>query len=209
MREARAESATPARPCKSGASDGPTRPLHAAQTLLSIWNGAVQMPALAYDGGMRRLAISTLAVLALAAVAVGLAMAAHSPHESPAAADARRSADDTTDLLRGTWLRDYTVRGTHVRRVMHLDADGRFHETVRVVEPSGTATEYVHEGNWLFDGTNLKRHYTLMNGKPPSRLNVPFATFQIAFSTRNHFTGVDHVHDHRVEYERVPDETAP
>jgi hypothetical protein len=66
-------------------------------------------------------------------------------------------------------------------------------------------TEFAHEGTWLFDGTNLKRKYTLMDGKPPSRLNVPFATFEITFASRNSFTGVDHIHGHRIEYRRLGD----
>jgi hypothetical protein len=115
---------------------------------------------------------------------------------------------DTADLLRGTWLREYSEPGFQVRRVLSLGSDGAFRESVRVVETAGTVTQYEHEGTWLFDGTNLKRKYTLMNGKPPSRLNVPFATFEISFDSRNEFTGVDHVHGHRVHYRRIAPEAA-
>ena len=110
------------------------------------------------------------------------------------------------EQLRGTWLREYSERGVRVRRILSLQADGAFHEKVRIVEASGAVTDYAHEGTWLYDGTNLKRRYTLMNGEPPSRLNVPFATFEIAFESRNEFTGVDHIHGHTVHYRRIGDD---
>jgi hypothetical protein len=119
----------------------------------------------------------------------------------------QRRADEGRQQLQGTWLREYGEKGTQVRRLLALDAGGAFRESVRVVEPSGGVTEYRHEGTWLFDGTNLKRKYTLMNGQPPSRLNVPFATFEIAFESRNAFTGVDHIHHHEVHYRRVAFDT--
>lgn len=121
----------------------------------------------------------------------------------------RHFAGEAEDRLPGTWLREYSERGVQVRRVLALAPDGAFRERVRVVDRQGAATEYQHEGTWLYDGTNLKRRYTLMNGKPPSRLNVPFATFQIAFETRNEFVGVDHIHHNRVHYRRVAPDTRP
>jgi hypothetical protein len=120
-----------------------------------------------------------------------------------------RNAADTADMLRGSWLREYTEDGVRVRRVLDLQPDGAFRESVQVVDASGRRTEFVHQGTWLYDGTNLKRRYTSMNGKPPSRLNVPFATFELAFGSRNEFVGVDHVHGHRVEYHRVAPDTRP
>jgi len=120
-----------------------------------------------------------------------------------------RAAQDREDLLRGTWLREYSERGVQVRRVLELGRGGAFHESVRVADRAGHVTEFEHEGTWLYDGTNLKRRYTRMNGEPPSRLRVPFATFEVDFESRNDFIGVDHVHGHRIEYRRVPDDTQP
>jgi hypothetical protein len=119
------------------------------------------------------------------------------------------AAQDGQDLLRGTWLREYRENGVQVRRVLELQPGGAFHESVLIAEAGGRVTRLLHEGTWLYDGTNLKRKYTLMNGEPPSRLNVPFATFEVAFQSRNDFIGVDHVHGVQVEYRRVPDETLP
>src|SRR4051794_25453023 len=110
---------------------------------------------------------------------VGLAALAWTLHTwLPASAMLSPAAQDRQDLLRGTWLREYSEGGVQVRRVLELEADGAFHESVRIAEGSGRVTRLAHEGTWLYDGTNLKRKYTLMNGEPPSRLNVPFATFE-------------------------------
>ncbi|TWO64895.1 hypothetical protein FN976_27725 [Caenimonas sedimenti] len=117
--------------------------------------------------------------------------------------------DEVAQLLPGTWLREYGADAVQARRVLQLAADGGFRETVRATGASGETIEHVHEGTWLYDGTNLKRKYTLMNGRPPSRLNLPFATFQIAFETRNEFVGTDHIHRNRIRYRRVADGTQP
>ena len=135
---------------------------------------------------------------------VGLAALAWMLHAwLPATALLSQAAADRQDLLRGTWLREYRDGGVQVRRLLSLHAGGTFRESVHVVEPAGTVTDFEHQGTWLYDGTNLKRRYTLVNGKPPSRLNLPFATFEIAFDSRNAFTGIDHIHGHRIEYHRV------
>ena len=120
-------------------------------------------------------------------------------------ADAREDA--VREQLPGTWLREYTLGGIAARRLLVLETDGQFREQVRVTDADGHVTEHLHEGSWLYDGTNLKRKYTLMDGKPPSRLNLPFVTFQLIFESRNEFTGVDHVHKNEVRYRRMPPET--
>jgi hypothetical protein len=127
----------------------------------------------------------------------------------PAVTGPTVAAQDTQDLLRGTWLREYREEGVQVRRVLELAAGGAFHESVRVAEASGRVTQYTHEGTWIYDGTNLKRKYTSMNGQPPSRLKAPFATFEVTFQSSNEFTGVDHVHGHHVSYHRVAPDTQP
>ena len=116
---------------------------------------------------------------------------------------------DAEQRLYGTWLREFDEHGIRSRRVLVLRPDGVFHESVRIVDASGAVTEQAHEGTWFYDGTNLKRKYTLMNGRAPSRLNLPFATFEIRFETRNEFTGVDHIHGNRIVYRRVAEETKP
>lgn len=121
------------------------------------------------------------------------------------------SADSREDAVReqlpGAWLREYTQGGIAARRLLILGTDGQFREEVRVTDTQGQVTEHLHEGSWLYDGTNLKRKYTLMDGKPPSRLNLPFVTFELTFNSRNEFTGVDHVHKNEVHYRRVQSDT--
>jgi len=147
-------------------------------------------------------ALSALAALLLAG---GLAMCEHRlavPNDP-----GRPAPEYIQTLLPGTWLREHSEKGMQVRRLLTLAPDGAFREAVRITDPRGQVTEFVHEGTWLFDGTNLKRKYTVMSGKPPSRLRAPFATFEIAFNSRNDFVGVDHVYSNRVHYWRVSPET--
>lgn len=114
-----------------------------------------------------------------------------------------QATQDTREQLLGEWLREYDSEGHHVQRVLTLQPGGEFHETVRVVDRRGAVSELRNAGWWLFDGTNLKRRYTSLNGDSPSRLRAPFATFQISFETPNEFTGVDNVHHYQVHYRRV------
>jgi hypothetical protein len=145
----------------------------------------------------------TLAMLALAV----LLSTRDGPLSEPAT-DPAFQLEAPAEVLRGTWLREYTEDGATVRRILVLEPSGAFRETARVAGAKGELAEFVHEGTWLYDGTNLKRKYTSMNGKPPSRLNVPFATFEIAFASRNEFDGVDHIHGHRIHYRRVGTDAA-
>jgi hypothetical protein len=146
-----------------------------------------------------------------AALALGamLAQCANPPDSGESGPALAFGEEETAQLLPGTWLREYAEDGVQVRRLLTLEPRGAFHEVARVTGSDGQVTQFVHEGTWLYDGTNLKRRYTLMNGEPPSRLRVPFATFAIVFETRNAFTGVDHVHGITVRYRRVEDGTEP
>ena len=145
-----------------------------------------------------------VAALVLAAL---LAQCAQSPDSGETGPTLAFNQEQTAELLPGTWLREYGEKGVEVQRLLTLEQRGVFREVARVREESGRVTQFRHEGTWLFDGTNLKRRYTLMNGKPPSRLNLPFATFEIAFVTSNEFTGVDHIHARTIRYRRVPEGT--
>lgn len=119
-------------------------------------------------------------------------------------------ADAVRQRLVGTWLRDYEDQGTRVRRILVLEQQGRFQE-MSVVTGVGAAavTESRGEGEWMFDGTNLKRHYRSINGKPVAAPIMPYATFELSFPSKTEFVGIDHVHKREVRYERVPDGTLP
>ncbi|MBC5767287.1 hypothetical protein [Ramlibacter albus] len=141
-------------------------------------------------------------LLALAALAVLLSRVEPELHD-PVMAGVDGSLGNTRDLLPGAWLREYDDAGHQVRRVLRLDATGNFRESVRVVNEAGGITEFENTGFWMYDGINLKRKYTSLNGSPPSRLNLPFATFQLSFDSRDEFKGVDHVHHREVRYRRI------
>lgn len=113
------------------------------------------------------------------------------------------------DRLLGAWLREFEEKGVAVRRVLVLETDGKFSEKVRIVEAGGAVTAQVHTGLWFYDGTNLKRKYTSMNGKPPAAPTISFVTFELKFVSKNEFIGIDRVRRREVRYQRVPLETAP
>lgn len=113
------------------------------------------------------------------------------------------------DRLVGTWLRDYEQDGTRVRRVLVLELEGRFREASRSLGPADAGATHAHEGDWRYDGTNLKRRYTLMDGKPVSVPKLPFAAFQIRFNGSHEFIGTDNVRRREVRYQRVSDGTTP
>jgi len=124
-----------------------------------------------------------------------------------AGAPADSAQQEVSEQLQGTWLREYAEGGFRVRRILVLEPDSRFSERVRITDTAGVVTEHRHEGTWLYDGTNLKRKYTSMDGRPPSRLNLPFAAFELKFESRNEFVGIDNVHKNQVRYRRVQPET--
>ena len=116
---------------------------------------------------------------------------------------------EVRERLVGTWLRDYDENGTHVRRVLVLAPDGHFREMSLTLGPQEAGARHEHEGDWVYDGTNLKRKYTRIDGKPPGAPTVPFAAFQIAFTGSHDFTGTDNVRHRELHYHRVPDGTLP
>lgn len=111
------------------------------------------------------------------------------------------------ERLVGHWLRDYDDGTLHIRRLLVLQADGQFRETVRAVDADGKASELANAGEWLFDGTNLKRRYTRLDSKTISAPIAPFATFELKFESSREFIGLDHVHKRSVRYQRVNDDT--
>jgi hypothetical protein len=123
------------------------------------------------------------------------------------------TAPDTTDEVRGhlvgTWLRDYEQDGTHIRRTLELAPDGHFRELSRSLGPQDIGTRHAHEGEWLYDGTNLKRRYTRMDGQPVSAPTMPYVAFQIRFNGNHEFVGTDNVRHRELRYERAPPGTEP
>ena len=144
---------------------------------------------------MQRRAVPLL-LAAVAALAAGC----------DSAADA---ADETRDRLVGTWLRDYEDAGTRVRRILVLEQGGHFREMSLSLGPQEAGVRHAHEGDWLYDGTNLKRRYTRMDGQPVSAPTMPFAAFQIRFNGSHEFIGIDNVRRRELRYQRAPAGTEP
>jgi hypothetical protein len=119
------------------------------------------------------------------------------------------SARSIGQQLIGTWLREYEENGFKVRRVLVLEPDGHFRELSKIAELDIAQAQHSHAGEWHFDGTNLKRRYTSVDGKPPAAPVMPYATFELKFQSHNEFTGIDHVRKHQVQYRRVQDGTLP
>ncbi len=138
--------------------------------------------------------------IALALASLGLVAC------NPASGDS--SDDEVQRRLVGSWLREYDQEGARVRRMLVLGADGHFTETARVVDTAGGVSEHIHVGEWLFDGVNLKRKYTSVDARPPSRLTLPYATFALRFESNREFVGVDNLRKREVRYLRVEDGAA-
>lgn len=116
---------------------------------------------------------------------------------------------DTRQRLTGTWLREYQDGEVRVRRVLVLEPGGLFTEDVIALAPEGPRARNSHSGEWHYDGMNLKRRYTLIDGRKPSAPTFPYAAFQIAFESRHVFVGTDNVRGRQVRYERVSEGTVP
>lgn len=140
----------------------------------------------------------------LAAVMVSGALAAgcDAPPEDSNLSDVQRR-------LEGTWVREYEDSGAQVRRVLVLHPDGQFDEESRARIKGQIVSHNRHSGKWLYDGTNLKRKYMLIDGKQPSAPIVPFAAFQLRFESRYVFVGTDNVRKREVRYERAVEGTQP
>ena len=135
--------------------------------------------------------------------------------------DGAQDVDDAQQRLVGRWLRDDEEDGAHVRRVLVLQAGGRFAETSKATKAIDAAeaseakqrdtvlAQHAHSGDWLFDGTNLKRRYTLIDGRQPSAPTFPYAAFELRFESRNVFIGTDNIRKRQVRYQRVADGTLP
>lgn len=112
--------------------------------------------------------------------------------------------DDIQQKLVGSWLREYDQDGARVRRLLVLGSDGQFTESAKVVM-GDAVTRHQHAGRWLYDGMNLKRHYTSFDGVQPSSPALPYATFQVRFESSREFVGTDNVRRREVRYQRVED----
>ena len=111
--------------------------------------------------------------------------------------------------LTGTWLRDYEENGARVRRVLVLAPDGHCEEMSNATQADAILARHQHSGDWYFDGINLKRRYTLIDGQKPIAPSLPYVALAVSFASRNEFIGTDHVRRRELRYQRVADGTLP
>ena len=104
------------------------------------------------------------AVLLLA----GLAAGCDDPHSR-----------DVKARLVGTWVAESREHGGMARRELTLQDDGRLKETVRIIAPSGASDSHSRAGEWFFDGVNLKRKYTYVDGEPLTNAHFIYETHEL------------------------------
>ena len=112
------------------------------------------------------------------------------------------STAQVIEHLPGTWVRVDERETSVVKKYLVLDTNGDFSETTLISLDSGQTQTHRHKGTWLFDGVNLKRKYDWIDGRAPSRMNLPFVTFEIHFQSKNDFEGIDHIHHNQIHYVR-------
>jgi hypothetical protein len=81
--------------------------------------------------------------------------------------------------LVGSWVVESDEHGGTARRVLTLQPDGHVKEIVRLVAPSGASATESREGEWFFDGVNLKRKYTYVDGKPLTNAHFIYETHEL------------------------------
>jgi hypothetical protein len=117
-------------------------------------------------------------------------------------------AQETSEKLVGTWLREMEVADAKGRRILFLGSDGKFSETLAVDFADGRKGREDRAGEWTFDGTNLKRKYTHEDGRQLSG-NHHFVTFALTSFTGKEFEGKNHIQGEKIHYRRVAEGTKP
>lgn len=100
---------------------------------------------------------------------------------------------DVRARLAGTWFVEAEVHGGIARRVLTLGADGHVKEFVRLVAPSGASDTESREGEWFFDGVNLKRKYTYVDGKPLTNAHFIYETHEVKSVTASELVASSNV----------------
>ncbi|HVE53809.1 MAG TPA: hypothetical protein VNB23_10560 [Ramlibacter sp.] len=99
-------------------------------------------------------------------------------------------------------MREAPEHGGMARRALRLQADGRVHETIRTVAPNGAAATESREGEWFFDGVNLKRKYTAVDGKLFTNADFIYETHELKSVTATEFVAASNVGAGEVRFRR-------
>ena len=95
--------------------------------------------------------------------------------------------------LVGTWFVESQEHGGIARRTLTLEANGHVKDTVRLVAPSGASDVQSREGEWFFDGVNLKRKYTYVDGKPLTNAHFIYETYELKSVTASELVASSNV----------------
>jgi len=111
---------------------------------------------------------------------------------------------DVKERLAGTWFTESQEHGGIARRELTLETDGHLKETVRLVAPNGASRIESREGEWFFDGENLKRKYTYVDGKPLTNAHFIYETHELKSVTASELVASSKVGRGEVRLKRVP-----
>jgi hypothetical protein len=125
-------------------------------------------------------------MIRLAAVPVLLVASLLSSCEDPQVRDVKRR-------LVGTWVTESEEHGGVTRRVLTLELDGHTRETLQVVAATGASSVQSRDGEWFFDGVNLKRKYTYVDGKPLTNVYFIYETHELKSVTESEFVAASKV----------------
>ncbi|MBC5768339.1 hypothetical protein [Ramlibacter albus] len=100
---------------------------------------------------------------------------------------------DVKARLVGTWFAESQEHGGVARRALTLEAGGHLKESVRIIAPNGASDLESREGEWFFDGVNLKRKYTYVDGQPLTNAHFIYDTHELRSVTASELVAVSNV----------------
>lgn len=110
------------------------------------------------------------------------------------------------EKLVGTWTEEYSEEHGPVIGTVVLYPDGKFEETVlsRAGQKNAGQGGGRSAGEWSFDGMNLKRKYTSMDGQPLLNASFRYVTYAVKDLRDDGFVGVDNVAGKEAKFRRKP-----
>ena len=100
---------------------------------------------------------------------------------------------DVKARLVGTWVAESQEHGGVAQRVLTFEAGGRVKESVRTIAPNGASDLKSREGEWFFDGVNLKRRYTYVDGRPLTNAHFVYETHELKSVTASELVAESNV----------------
>jgi hypothetical protein len=95
--------------------------------------------------------------------------------------------------LVGTWVGESQEHGGIARRTLTLQSNGEVTETVRLVASGGASEGQSRRGEWSYDGVNLKRRYTFVDGKPLTNAHFIYETHELKSVTASELVASSNV----------------